>query len=55
VFTTIGAAVGPPFAGFMFDITKSYSLAFIAFVVTYAVGAALSFLAIPPKRLPQDG
>ncbi len=49
VATTVGAASGPPFAGFIFDLTESYTNAFAVFVVTYALSAILSFMAIPPK------
>jgi MFS family permease len=54
VFTTLGAAIGPPFAGFVFDISNSYVVAFFLFVATYALGAGLSFLAIPPGRPPRE-
>lgn len=49
VATTVGAASGPPFAGFIFDVFDSYAAAFVVFVITYALAAALSFLAVPPK------
>ncbi len=49
VFSTIGASVGPPFAGFIFDINQSYLFAFAVFVATYTLATGLSFLAIPPR------
>ena len=49
VATTVGSATGPPFAGFVFDTSGSYTFAFLVFVITYALGAALSLLAVPPK------
>lgn len=49
VATTIGSATGPPFAGFIFDTRGSYAFAFLVFVITYALGAVLSLLAVPPK------
>ncbi len=49
VCTTFGASIGPPFAGFVFDVNQSYTLAFAVFVFTYLLAAALSFLAIPPN------
>lgn len=49
VFTTVGASVGPPFAGFIFDINQSYLSAFVVFVATYALATGLSFLAVPPR------
>lgn len=53
VAATIGAASGPPFAGLVFDKYNSYVLAFVVFIVTYAIGAVMSFLAIPPKPLQE--
>jgi len=55
VATTVGAASGPPFAGFVFDITQSYATALGVFVITYALSAAFSFLAIPPDRPRETG
>jgi MFS family permease len=49
VFITIGAAMGPPFAGFVFDMNQSYLLALVVFAVTYVLAAGLSLLAIPPR------
>jgi len=53
VCTTIGASSGPPFAGFISDMTNSYTIAFVVFIITYALAAGLSFLAIPPVPLSQ--
>ncbi len=50
VCTTLGASIGPPFAGFVFDITDSYVAAFFIFVITYALSSALSLWAIPPQK-----
>ena len=55
VLTTLGSAAGPAFAGFICDVSKSYTPAFIVFVATYAFGAVLSFLAIPPTRSEDAG
>jgi MFS family permease len=49
VFITLGASIGPPFAGFVFDINQSYLLALVSFTVTYLLAAGLSLLAIPPR------
>jgi sugar phosphate permease len=49
VATTVGAATGPYFAGYIFDTRGNYVFAFLVFVVTYALGAGLSLLAVPPK------
>jgi cyanate permease len=51
VASTIGSAAGPPFAGLIFDKYGSYVVAFVVFIITYAVGAFMSFLAVPPKPL----
>jgi sugar phosphate permease len=55
VATTVGAASGPPFAGFIFDLSESYTNAFAVFVVTYALAAILSFMAIPPRSPKEAG
>jgi MFS family permease len=49
VFTTVGGSFGAPFAGFVYDVNESYTLAFGCFVITYALAAGLSFLVVPPK------
>ena len=53
---TVGAAVGPSFAGYVFDITGSYSFAFTTFIVTYIAAIILIYYAwglnpIPVKSL----
>jgi MFS family permease len=55
VATTIGSAAGPPFAGMIFDKYGSYVMAFAVFIITYAIGAIMSFLAVPPKPLQTTG
>jgi MFS family permease len=48
--TTLGGVVGPIFAGYVFDVTLSYQLAFYAFTVT-ALLAAVTFLFVKaPKK-----
>ncbi len=47
----IFAAVGPPFFGFMFDITGGYSLSFALFVGMLLVSGFLCFLLRPPRNL----
>jgi MFS family permease len=49
VFTTIGGSTGVPFAGYIFDSQKSYTMAFVIFAITYLLATALSLLAIPPR------
>jgi MFS family permease len=50
VFTTIGGSVGAPFAGFVFDTNRSYTFAFVLFIIAYLLATGLSFLAIPPRH-----
>jgi MFS family permease len=38
VFTTIGAGTGPVVAGFLFDATSNYRIAFELFTVVLVVG-----------------
>lgn len=47
--TVFSNAGGPIFAGWMFDATGSYNVAFTFFVLTYVVGALLYFFLKPPK------
>jgi sugar phosphate permease len=41
----IGSAVGPYFAGYVFDVTGAYSFAFTTFIVTYIVAIILVYYA----------
>ena len=53
LLTHILAAVGPPFFGFLFDITGSYVLPFSLFAVSLLISAFLSrALRLPEKPLP---
>jgi len=45
----IGGALGPVIAGYIFDVTGSYFIAFFACAIIFSLAAALSFLARPPK------
>jgi len=47
---TLGAAVGPLIAGYIFDITSSYQLAFIVAAATGVVGLILTVLLSPIER-----
>ena len=49
VFTMTGAAFGPSIAGFIFDATGSYRLAFTIFAVMSAVAILVIYFAKPPK------
>ena len=44
------AALGPPFFGFLFDITGGYGLSFAIFGGALATSAVLSLMLRPPKR-----
>jgi MFS family permease len=46
------AAAGPPFFGFLFDITGGYGLSFTIFGVALMTSAILSLMLRPPGRLP---
>ncbi len=48
--STVFAMTGPPFAGWIYDITASYRLAFIILAATTAIGIPLLLSATPPKR-----
>jgi len=48
--TQILAAVGPPFFGFLFDITRSYFLSFALFIAALIISAFLSLLLRPPQK-----
>jgi cyanate permease len=43
-------ALGPPLAGYIFDVTGSYNLAFIIFIGTTLLAMALIFLVKPAFR-----
>ena len=47
-FGTIGGAVGPILAGWIFDTTSSYQLAFTTLAILAAIGLTL-VLTLPPK------
>lgn len=44
------AALGPPFFGFLFDMTKSYLISFVLFIVLLIVSAFLSLFLHPPRK-----
>jgi MFS family permease len=49
-FTTLGGVAGPIFAGYVYDVTDSYRIAFYTFVVLILL-SGLTFLFVrPPKR-----
>ncbi len=42
--TFLGSAVGPPFAGYIYDTTESYTVAFMAFIAAYAASVVCLLL-----------
>jgi MFS family permease len=52
--TTAGTFMGPIIAGFLYDLTKSYTLAFAIFAVVSLASAFCMFLAKPPRRQKLD-
>lgn len=49
VFTMSGAAFGPTIAGFIFDVTRSYQMAFTIFAIMSAIAALVIYFAKPPN------
>ncbi len=45
-----GLVLGPIFAGFVYDMTESYYIAFIVFAVSGTLGAAIMVFLRPPKQ-----
>ena len=48
--STAGAAIGAPFAGYIYDVTNGYSIAFLIGGIVLTVGSVLSFIVRPPKK-----
>ena len=44
---TVGGAIGPPLAGYIFDVTGSYQLAFIICAVAGVIALILALLLRP--------
>ncbi len=51
-FSLISSAMGPVFAGWLYDNTGSYTIAFGMFTVAMTLGGVLILLAKPPTRKP---
>ncbi|MFC2004983.1 MFS transporter [Chloroflexota bacterium] len=49
LFYAIGTVIGPIFAGYIYDVTQSYQIAFITFIVVYAASGLTFFFARRPK------
>jgi len=50
LFAAIPSALGPIFAGWVFDVTQSYRPAFLASTLVYILAMALIMLARPPRK-----
>ena len=55
LFVTMGSVLGPLCAGYFYDLTKSYTLAFSIFAASAFVAAGFMFWAVPPtlKKSPR--
>ncbi len=47
----LGSGLGSWLAGFIFDLTKSYSLAFLLAISTYSIAIAVIWLVVAPRRV----
>jgi MFS family permease len=52
--STLFSMTGPPFAGWIWDITGSYRLAFLIFAITTAAGIPLLLAATPPHKRREE-
>ncbi|MFC1990273.1 MFS transporter [Chloroflexota bacterium] len=50
----VGVIIGPIFAGYIYDVTQSYRVAFITFIVVYSLAAIILFFAKPPRLLAKE-
>jgi MFS transporter, OFA family, oxalate/formate antiporter len=48
--TTVGTFMGPIIAGFLYDLTRSYAIAFSIFAIVSVASVLCMFLAKPPHR-----
>jgi MFS family permease len=51
---TAGTFLGPIIAGFFYDLTKSYTIAFAVFALMSLIATLLMFLAKPPQRTSNE-
>ena len=49
LFGTVGGAVGSPLAGYIFDITGSYYVAFLVCIILAALAVVLSLIILRSK------
>ena len=50
IFTTLGTAVGVPLSGFIYDWTKSYSLAFALYICLCLIAAVAGIVLMTRSR-----
>ncbi len=48
----VAGAIGPPIAGYIWDTTHSYTIAFAIGAGLYVIGSILGFTVKPPKKTP---
>ncbi len=53
IFYTVGSAVGPPIAGYLYDTTGSYHSLFVLSIAAFAVSGVL--MAVGAKPRPENG
>ena len=53
-FQMFGLVLGPIFAGFVFDYTGSYTIAFTSFAISAAASGVLMVFLRPPRRAPSS-
>jgi len=52
--STVGAAIAAPFAGYIYDVTGGYSIAFLTGGIVLTAGSVLSFIVKAPKKSASD-
>ena len=52
--TTVGTFIGPILAGFFYDVTKSYTIAFAIFAAVSLLAMLFMFFATPPQANSRD-
>ena len=51
LFSTVGGALGAPLAGYIFDVTRSYSIAFIICIILCVLALVLSLILLRSKSM----
>ncbi|MFC1940535.1 MFS transporter [Chloroflexota bacterium] len=50
----VGIIAGPIYAGYIYDITRSYQVAFVTFIVLYSLAVVIFFFARPPRSIAKE-